>query len=417
MNNAGPSPRGDFQRTDFLVWAMGTRRRAAAVVILPVLAGLLLGILATLLHFGMRYPTYMWLIPWDLSAHYECFVLPRNVARGCLLLAPLAAAVILWTQSHFRLSTKGDPASAPVNGPPIDLPYWPIAAIGVLLAIIVPSAFDLFGAGWYFACRIEDLYGIGGRFALTAMIALVAPATSIAALTIAYGIRKRVALAALPKAAEHALRSVGYTLIVAGLLCLRNAAWIVRREDPESAVLTGVMNLTAGVLIVHGSLGAARLMGWLSAAAIAVAAGQAISAPLRIPLGLLDAKLHVEPTATIFAIALFLASFALSLWIYLAVRAPAILNARKAVGRTAVLPWTGFAFGALMAGSGILGLVMLQTGDLTTEAERRARAKYGANYSYLVTSIGIGSHDNHVYASVVGYNAQAIIDAKVDWNP
>jgi hypothetical protein len=103
------------------------------------------------------------------------------------------------------------------------------------------------------------------------------------------------------------------------------------------------------------------------------------------------------------------------LWIYLAVRDKAILAARKAAGRTTDWPWTGFAFGAVMMGFDILQLFLAQPADLTAEAERRARAKYGANYSYFVTNVGVGSQGDRVYAEVIGYNNAKVFDADVDW--
>jgi hypothetical protein len=400
---------------DFLVWATGSHRRAAAIVILPVLAGLVFGITTTLLHFGMRYPTFMYLIPWDLTANFECFVLPRNVVRGCLLLAPVAAAVSFWIQPRFRLAADGDLHRAPVQGPAIDPPYWLITAIGVLLVAVVPAAFDLYGAGWYFACRIQDLYGIGGRIALTAMIVLVAPAASVAAITLAYQLRRRHAVAAVSKPAEKALRPVGLTLIAAGLISIGYAGWIVRKEDPGTALATGVMYIALGTLIFRGSLGAARLMGWWCAAEIALAAGRVLGAPLRLPPGLLQAKLHVETISTIFLIAVFFLSFALLLWVYLAVRDKAILAARRAAGRSAALPWTGFALGGLMVGMEIVQMATLNSSDLTAEAERQARAKYGTNFSYHVTSTSIGSRADRAYARVLVYNNQQIIEADLEW--
>jgi hypothetical protein len=410
VHSDDPIPRGDF-----LLWAMGNHRRAVAVVILPVLAGLVFGVITTLLHFGMRYPTFMYMIPWDLTANYECFVLPRNVVRGSLLLAPLAAAVIFWIQPRFRLTIEGGANQARVNGPAIDPPYWLITAFGVLLVFIVPGAFDLYGAGWYFACRIQDLYGVGGRLVLTALIVLVAPAASVAAITLAYQLRRRRPIAAVPQQAAKALRPVGLTLIAAGLISAGYASWIVHKEDPGTALFTGVMYIAMGALIFRGSLGAARLMGWLAASEIAVAFGLALTAPLRLPLGLLQAKLHVEPMAMVFPIAVFFGSFALLLWVYLAVRDKAILAAREAASRSTAWPWTGFAFGALMVGFEVFQIFTMRPADLTAEAERRARAKYGLNYSYYVMSVGVESHNDRVYAQVTGYSRDKVFDADVDW--
>jgi hypothetical protein len=156
-------------------------------------------------------------------------------------------------------------------------------------------------------------------------------------------------------------------------------------------------------------------MGWWCAAEIALAAGRVLGAPLRLPPGLLQAKLHVETISTIFLIAVFFLSFALLLWVYLAVRDKAILAARRAAGRSAALPWTGFALGGLMVGMEIVQMATLNSSDLTAEAERQARAKYGTNFSYHVTSTSIGSRADRAYARVLVYNNQQIIEADLEW--
>jgi hypothetical protein len=385
---------------------MGSPTAAVRLVILPVLAGVVLGIFATFLHFGMRYPTAMWMIPWDLTANYECFVLPRNIARCCLLLAPLASAIILVTQARFR-SPEG--AGAP---PAITAPFWLITAVGVLLVLIIPPAFDITGGGWYFACRIQDLYGIGGRIALTAMIVVVSPAASIAALTLAYRFRRFVAVGGTDAAAEKALKPVGLVLIIAGLLCIDYAIWNID-HDPGQAALTGIMSIATGFLVMKGSLGAARLTGWFNAATIATAVVQVVTGPLRAPLGLLQAKLHVEPFTTVFTIALIFASFGLALWLYQAVRTPAVMAARKAAGRSIAPPWTGFAFGAVVALNEIIGIVMMQRNEYADEALKRAREKYGSRYGFTVT--GYGTSGGRVFVSLIGYDTQQVIDADVDW--
>jgi hypothetical protein len=415
MIDASPDEEDVLARGDFLRWAMGSGRRAAAVILLPVGAGLIVGVVATLLDFGMRYPTFMYLIPWDLTANYECFVLPRNVVRGCLLLAPIAAAVVFWIQPRLRLAADGAVHRASLKGPAVNPYYLPIAAVGALLMVVAPATFDLFGTGWYFACRMQDLYGTGGRIALSAMIALMAPAACVAAVVFAYQLRRYLALAAVPKTAEKALRPIGLVLIAAGLISIAYAAWIVRKADPGATVLTGVLYIALGTLILRGSLGATRLMGWLAAGAIAVAFGQALSAPLRFPLGLLQAKLHVDTFATVFPIVLYFIDFVLLLWVFLAVRDKAILAARQAAGRSTASPWSGFAFGAAMIAYDIFQIYAYRPADLTAEAERRARAKFGANYNYYVNSVSIGARENRVYADVTGYSKDKVFDADLDW--
>jgi len=395
----------------FLEWAMEGRFQARAVTILPVVVGAGLAILGTLFHFGEHVPLLMWSIPWDLTANYRCVVLPGNVVLYCLVLVPLASALILMTQPRLRSSADGLPRSR--NAPEIDAGTWVVAAVGLLLVATLAPAFELFGAGWTFACRIQDLYGMGGRIALAAMLVLVSPAATIAALTLAYCYRRRFPMTAATPAAVKALKPVGTVLMTAGLVCIGYAAWTVH-SDPVNAGITAIAFGAAGFLITKGSLGAARFMGWWNAVGIVGGLSAVVTVPLNLPLTLIEAKFHVAPVATAFETAILLASFALALWIYQAVRAPAVLSARRAAELTVAHPWTAFALGVLLVAYQVFMMVQMQNSAIAEEAIRRARTKYGSQYAFQVAGYS-SSGRKHVFVTLLGYTATEIIDADVDW--
>ncbi len=193
----------------------------------PIAIGAVLGVIATLFRFGDQIPMLMGGIPWDLLSGYTCAVLPRNAVHCCFLLAPLASVLILLTQPHLRTPSGAPPGGGTIDvaGPAIALPYWVIAFVGMLLAFIVLVAFDIFGGGWAFACRIQERYGIGGRFVLTALLVLTSPAVSIAALVIGYHFRRWLVVFGTTMVAEAAMRKIGRAMMLVGLIYLAYSAW------------------------------------------------------------------------------------------------------------------------------------------------------------------------------------------------
>jgi hypothetical protein len=408
-----PPPPGDKPAAptgDFLAWSMGNGTLTQNVVVLPVIAGSVLAIIATLFKFGDQIPMLMGGIPWDLLKGYTCSVLPRNAIHCCFLLAPLASLLLLLTRPRLRA-----PAGSAVVGPAIALPYWVIAFVGMLLAFIVLVAFDIFGGGWAFACRIQERYGIGGRFVLTALLVLTSPAVSIAALVIGYHFRRWLVVSGATMVAEAAMRKIGRAMVLVGLIVIAYAASNLRGGSDPTA-FDGVWLIATGFLVSKGSLGTARLTGWLNAGTLAIAAGAVLSAPLYLPFALLEAKLHTEPVVTLFRGVAFFANFTFALWVFQAVRSPSILAARKAAGRSTAMPWTGFGVGIILSAYGIVGVFETQYSDFAQEARRQASAKYGTQYEYMFQRLE-GTSGGHVYVSLIGYKPDAIIKADVDFEP
>ena len=106
--------------------------------------------------------------------------------------------------------------------------------------------------------------------------------------------------------------------------------------------------LSGAFLLSQGSLAVARIAGWLSAVLIVVTVGDVLTAPLQTPLGLLLAKFGAAPVDSVLTVILVFVWFGFALWIYQAVRAKPILEARAASGQTRSPPWTGFLVGFLL---------------------------------------------------------------------
>jgi len=106
--------------------------------------------------------------------------------------------------------------------------------------------------------------------------------------------------------------------------------------------------------------------------------------------------------------------FGFALWIYQAVRAKPILDARAAAGRTRSPPWTGFACGALIFAYSLGSYLMLEA-RYGKEARILAQQAYGKNYAYQIRGYSYGRTPNHVFVTLDGYNDHELIKAQVDW--
>jgi len=393
---------------DFLVWAMESRRQAAALVIGPIAAGILLAAATVELGFGARLPEFMDLIPWDLLSGFHCYVLPQNVAFFCLVAAPIASALLLLTRPRLRAPSAEDDAA-----PPVDDRTMFIGVAGAVAALVILSGFYLFSGGWYLACQLEHAIGFVQRYVICGVIVLVSPAVSVAELALAYAFRFRLVPKPVPAEALAAMKPIGQMIAILALitLCYFIVSPAGRSSHPIARTL---LFLAAGFMVAQGHLALTRLMGWISAAFLVIAAGNILTASLRAPFGLVVAKFNTDTLGTILAPVMVLTWFGFSLWILQATRRKPILAARAAAGRSNGMPWTGFAIGLLSVAISV-GTFLQMEMSVGEKARRVAREKFGAQYAYQLTNAW--NDRGRIYATLDGYTAHEIKKVQVDFDP
>jgi hypothetical protein len=394
---------------DFVAWAMGSREAARQLVIVPIAAGVLAALVATALAFGAGIPVFMDPIGWDLLRGYRCFVLPKQLVFFCMIAAPIASALILLTRPRLRQPKDADPPP-----PPIASVDQTVKVIGIVAFAVMVLVFHLFGTGWVLACRLESVIGIVSRYLLGAVVVVFAPTVSIAAMALAYQFRDRIKFGWAPDEARAAMRPIGLMIAIIALVTLDYAIVVHSHGVAHSPLVTTLIWLSGAFLLTQGSFAVARIAGWLSAVLIVTTVGDVLSAPLQTPLGLLLAKFRAAPLGNALTVILVFVWFGFALWIYQAVRAKPILDARAASGRTRSPPWTGFLFGALFFGFE-LGSYLMMDAKYGEAARNLARQTYGEQYAYQIKSYGYAGYTDHVFVDLEGYNDHELIKVQVNW--
>jgi hypothetical protein len=212
---------------------------------------------------------------------------------------------------------------------------------------------------------------------------------------------------------RQTLRRVGVVLIVAGMIDIGFMVYCVMNSISYSSSFN-IFAVVAGIYLVKGHLGAARLVTWFSAFFLT---GFGIAALLLFPqlqpleYALLQIRLH--PLGAISTVVLMVSLIALLAWIYVQLRSPAVVEARALAGQRSGAPLSAFLGGAAL----VLGLaVMMQLtvhGELGRKATRLAEQEYGTNHKYFVTSIHWGGR--HVWATLTGFNQTEAKAVRVEW--
>jgi hypothetical protein len=397
---------------DFVAWAMGSREAARKLVILPIAAGVLAALVATELDFGAGIPVFMDSFGWDLLRGYRCFVLPKQLVFFCMIAAPIASALILLTRPRLRGLAEENAPPPPGVSPADHL----VKLIGIGAFAVMIAVFHLFGTGWVLACRLESVIGVVSRYLLGAVVVAFAPTVSIAALTFAYRFRERIRFGWAPDEARAAMRPIGLMVAIIALITLDYAMVVTWHGIAHRPLVMTLVWLSGAFLLTHGSFAVARLAGWLSAALIGVTVGDVLTAPLQMPLGLLLAKFRAAPFDSTLTVILVFVWFGFALWIYQAVRAKPILEARAARGLTRSPPWTGFACGVLLFAFE-LGSYLMMDAKYGDEARRLARQTYGEQYAYQIKNYGFVGYADNVFVNLEGYNDHELIKVQVNWTP
>lgn len=192
--------------------------------------------------------------------------------------------------------------------------------------------------------------------------------------------------------AEHLqiLRRVGWALVIIGVLDIGFMVYcIVNRMNYSSSL--NVFAVGAGVFL----LSALIVFPWMW------------------PLDYWLLTLRQEPLGFVFSILLLVAMLLALFWVYRTLRAPPVLAARAAAGQSTDVPKSAFVSGCVLA----IGLaVLLQftlKGETAEKAVRLATEQYGADYTYVISSIHWSG--GHVSARLTAFNPKESREVEIEW--
>jgi hypothetical protein len=187
---------------------------------------------------------------------------------------------------------------------------------------------------------------------------------------------------------------------------------IVNRISYSSSL--NIFAVVAGILLLRGSLGTARVVTWFSAFMLsAFLLGAFMVFPWLQPLDYWLLKVRESPSGFLLSIALAAVVLGWMFWIYRQLRSPIVMEARVAAGHKLGMPTSAFVAGGALAVFMAAMLQLTLKGESAEKAVRIAAQQYGNEYKYFVSSINwTGSHGS---ARLTAYNDKESKEVEVEW--
>jgi hypothetical protein len=216
------------------------------------------------------------------------------------------------------------------------------------------------------------------------------------------------------------LRGVGWVLVVSGAIdtCLM-VLCIAKGTDYFLGL--GIPALIGGVLLLKGSLGAARVITFLSALLLAVLVLGVVGVFVLLPIDLLAVHARIRPGTVAVDITRWTLAVALLGWVYrrlMLIHRRVHSNGDRAKGNR--LRWTpnwGFWIGGLFVAGFCIVVILISGSARFQKAEEMAAREVGPGYRFRVRSVELLSTDGRtqVRAIVTAYSSQEIKWVTVSW--
>ncbi|MDR0275361.1 MAG: hypothetical protein LBI48_08510 [Burkholderiaceae bacterium] len=210
------------------------------------------------------------------------------------------------------------------------------------------------------------------------------------------------------------LKRVGLALVAFGLADIALMIYCILQDQSYSSSFN-IFSVIAGVFLMRGSLGAARLITWFSAFMLTGFIGVIfLIFPFLQPIDLLVAQAKFDP---VWFIALWLIAAAVLIllcWTYQQLRSSSVLAALQKSGRSTATPRLAIGLGIALVAVLVVALNMTLKGAAGDKAIELARQKLGPGYSYATQSIQWSG--GHSSAVVAAYNDREIKYVSVEWS-
>ena len=210
------------------------------------------------------------------------------------------------------------------------------------------------------------------------------------------------------------LKRVGLALVAFGLADIAFMIYSISQGQSYSSSFN-IFSVIAGIFLIRGSLGAARLVTWFSAFMLTGFIGAIfLLFPFLQPFGLLVTQAKLNPMW--FVTLLLMAAVILVLlgWTYHQLRSAPVLAAFQESGRSTAVPKLAIGLGLALVAFLAVMLNMTLNGAAGDKAIELARKKLGPSYNYTTQSIQWGG--GHGRAVVAAYNDREIKYVPVEWS-
>jgi len=217
---------------------------------------------------------------------------------------------------------------------------------------------------------------------------------------------------------KRKLKQMGIILVVLGLLDGVGLAHSIYSNESYSAnVLLGII---PGVLLIRGSLGACRFIGWTSAFQFCALLGLFSVLLYIYPVSYFQAIAHHNPSF-LYVTSIFSSLYMILLiWLYFTSVSEVVLEERAQRNLKRTKHETAFVFGLVLCIAGGVFANSVLKGEYAEHALATVKTKYGSNYEYVVRSISISSSSSEgkeVEAIIEAYNQQEMGAVRVAWKP
>jgi hypothetical protein len=209
------------------------------------------------------------------------------------------------------------------------------------------------------------------------------------------------------------LKKVGLAWVAFGLADIAFMIYGITHGQSYSSSFN-IFAVIAGIFLIRGSLGATTLVTWFSAFALTGFIGVLLVFPFLQPIGLLVVQAKLNPVGSAILWLMVIAVLMLLGWSYRQLRSSSVLEARRASGRTTVVPKVAIGLGAALVAFLAIVLNMTLNGATGAKAVELARQQLGPNYRYFTQSFSTGG--GHTSAVVAAYNDNEIKYVPVEWS-
>lgn len=210
------------------------------------------------------------------------------------------------------------------------------------------------------------------------------------------------------------LKKVGLALVAFGVVDIAFMIYSVSNSQSYSSSFN-IFAVIAGVLLIRGNLGTARVVTWFSAFMLTGFIGAIVFIlPFLQPIGLLVAQAKLNPVPSILLWLMAAVVLALLGWSYRQLRSAPVLGALKASGRSTAMPKVAIGVGIAIVAFLAVMLNMTLNGAAGAKATDLARQQLGPGYNYATQSIQWGG--GHGSAVVAAYNDNEIKYIPVEWS-
>lgn len=214
---------------------------------------------------------------------------------------------------------------------------------------------------------------------------------------------------------EHlkALKRVGIALIIVGVIDIGVMIYCIMNSYNYSSSFN-IFALLSGIFLYRGGLTAARVVAWFSAFMVVTFVSFLITYPFTIPISLFKLQFSLNSWSMVWTTLFWIALTAFLVWIFIQLRHPSVLAARKEKGLITAPPKFAFIFGALLPAS-IAGVMFITNHSNSAQiVKAKAIQEYGDQYQYHINSMNWSG--DSLAAGLVAYNATEMFPVYVSCN-